>query len=228
MGLHGILVEVVEDEAVDAVARERPLAPHRENRTAAADDLRLVGRADISRGLRAALDGCFGKEFAVLARLDDALHAAVELRGEHPRVGGDRHATVGVEPQQVGGQQRRSPDALAVLRRHGDDQAADAPLGEGLQQPVIGSVKGLQLQKRVDRTGEVGEGRLHGIGKKRFKKGARPEGRTRSRFPCAATRRAESDEETDSEGVAAPRGKECPNPVRRVRGGRGATRRRSR
>ena len=150
IGLQGILVEVVEDEAVDAVARQRALAPHREQTAPAADDLDLVGRADVVGRPGAALDGGGGEDVAVFARLEDALHTAVELRGQRPRVGSDRHPAVGVEPQHIGRQQRGGPHALAVLGRHGDDQPPHTPPGEGFQHTVIVAVEALQLQKRID------------------------------------------------------------------------------
>lgn len=158
VGLHRIFVEVVEQEAVHAVARERPLATHRQQATLAAHNLHLIGRADVVGGLRAALDRRRRKEPAVFGRLQNALHAAVELRGQRRRIGGDGDAQIGVEPQQIGRQQRRGSDALAVLGRHGNHQAADAPVGEGFEHAVIGAVEPLQLQKRIDCECIIGEG----------------------------------------------------------------------
>lgn len=163
VGLDGILVEVVEDEAVDAVARERALAPDREQTAAAADDFHLVGRADVARRARAALDGRLGEEGGILRRFEDALHAAVELRGQRAGIGGDGHPQVGVEPQQVGRQERRGADALAVLRRHGDNQSRDAPAGKGLEHAVVDPVEGLQLEKGVDLERKVGKGQGHDV-----------------------------------------------------------------
>ena len=162
IGFERILIEVVQHEAVHAVARQRPFAPDGEQSAPAADDLDLVGRADVARGLRPLLDGRAGEKGGVLPRFEDALHAAVELRGQRPRVGGDGDPQVGVQPQQVGREQRRGPDALAVLRRHGDDQPPDAPRGESLQHAVIGPVEGLQFEKGIDAEGEIGEGGRRG------------------------------------------------------------------
>ncbi len=143
--------------------RERPLAPDRQQTPPPPDDLGLVGRADVAGRLASPLDGGLGEVRLVFVRLDDALHPAVEARGERPGVGGDRHAAVGVEPEHVGRKQRRGPDALAVLGRHGDHQAADAPRSEGLQHTVKGTVERLRIEKRVDGEGELFEGGIHGV-----------------------------------------------------------------
>ncbi len=168
VGLERILVEVVEDEAVHAVARQRTLAPHRQQPAAASDDLDLLGGADVARRFRAALDRRRRKEGSILARFEDPLHPAVEFRGQGTRIGGDRHAAVGVETQHIGGQERRGPEALAVLRGHGDNQPADAPRGESLQHPVVGEVEGLQLQEGIDPKGEISK--RHGVTRCRMQK----------------------------------------------------------
>ncbi len=157
VGLHRVLVEVVEDEAIDPVARERTLAPDGEQPAPAADDLHLVGRADVVGRPGPALDRGGGKVRGVLLRVEDALHAAVKLRGERRGVGGDGHAQVGIEAQQVGGEERGSSRALAVLGRHGDDEPPDAARGERLQHAVVGPVEGPQLQEGIDLAGEVGQ-----------------------------------------------------------------------
>ncbi len=160
IGLHRIFVKIVEYEAVDAVARKRTLAADREDAAVAPHDLGLVGGAEVLRRLSPALYARRGKDLAVLRRLDDTLHAAVELIGQRRRIGGYGHPPIGIETENIGGQQRARPDALAVLRRHGYHEFADAPRGEGLQQTVIGGVKGAQLQKGVYPSGEVDEPRL--------------------------------------------------------------------
>ena len=158
IGLQGILVEVVEDEAIDPVARKRTFAADRKQSAPATDDLHLVGRTDVAGRLGALFDGRGGKQRLVFARFEDALHAAVEFRSQSPRIGGDRNPAIGIEPQHVGRKQGRGADALAVLRRHGDDQPTDAPSGEGLQHPIIGPVKGLKFEERVDLLRERREG----------------------------------------------------------------------
>jgi len=157
IGLHGILIEVVEQETVDAVARERTLAADRQQTALVPHDLDFVGRADVFGRFRAALDRRVGKEFAVFGRAEDALHAAVELRRQRRRIGGDGDPQIGIESQQIGRQQRRRPDALAMLGRHGDHQAADAPFGEGFEHAIIGAVEPLQFQKRIDRKCIIGK-----------------------------------------------------------------------
>ena len=168
VGLKRILVKVVEDEAVHAVARQRTLAPYRQQPAAASDDLDLLGGADVARRFRAALDRRRRKKGGILARFEDPLHPAVELRGQGARVGGDRHAAVGVESQHIGRQERRGPEALAVLRGHGDDQPADASCSEGLQHPVVSAVEGLQLQEGIDTEGKIGKCR--GTGRRSTRK----------------------------------------------------------
>ena len=159
IGFEGVLVEVVEDKTIDAVARERTFAAHRKQAAPAADDLDLVGRADIARRPGSALDRRSGEKGGVFARLENPLHAAVELRGQRPGVGGDRHAAVGIQPQHIGRKQGRGADAFAVLGRHGDDQPPDAPRGEGLQHPVVGTVERPQVEEGIDPEGEIGERR---------------------------------------------------------------------
>ena len=161
IGFEGILVEVVEDEAVDAVTRERPFAPDGEQSAAAADDLHFVGRTDITGRLRPLFDGRGGKKRGIFARFDDTLYAAVEFRSQRPGIGGDRNAQVGIEPQHVGRKQCRRADALAVLGRHGDDQTPDAPGGKSLQHTVIRPVEGLQLEEGIDRQRECAQRRGH-------------------------------------------------------------------
>ena len=167
IGFEGVLVEVVEHEAVDAVAGERPLAPDRQQTAPVSDDFDLVGRADVVGRLVAALDGGGGENIAVLARFEDALDAAVEFRRQGPRIGSDGDTAIGVGPEDVGGQQRSGPHALAVLGRHGDDEPPDLPAGERLQDAVISAVERLQLQERIDRQREIGErgGRMSGSGR---------------------------------------------------------------
>ena len=159
IGLHRILVEVVQDEAVDPVSGQRPFAADREQTAPAADDLHLVGRAQVFGRSCPPLDGGLGEECGILGGVDDPLHAAIELRGERGRIGGDGQPQVGIAPQQVGGQQRRRSDTLAVLGRHRHDQAADAPLGKCLQNTIVGSMEPLQLQKGVDPRGKVAKKR---------------------------------------------------------------------
>ena len=161
IGFEGILVEVVEDEAVDTVTRERAFAPDGEQSAAAADDLHFVDRTDITGRFRTLFDGRGGKKRGIFARFDDALHAAVEFRSQRPGIGGDRNAQVGIKPQHVGRKQCRRADALAVLGRHGDDQTPDAPGRESLQHTVIRPVEGLQLEEGIDRQRECAERRGH-------------------------------------------------------------------
>ena len=157
IGLHRILVEVVENEAVDAVARERTLAPDRQQPAPRSDDLDLFGRAEVAGGLPAALDRRAGEARRIFGRLDDALHAPVEFRGQRRGIRGDGDAQIGVESQQIGRQEHRGADALSVLGRHGDDQAADASRGESLQHPVVGAVEGAQFEVGTDPLREVDE-----------------------------------------------------------------------
>ena len=154
IGFEGVLVEVVEDKTIDAVARERTFAAHRKQAAPAADDLDLVGSADIAGRLGTLLDGRSGEERGVFARLDDTLDTAVEFRRQRSRIGGDRHALIGVQPQHIGRKQGRGADAFAVLGRHGDDQPPDAARGESFEHAVIGPVERLQLQKGIDSEGE--------------------------------------------------------------------------
>ena len=162
IGFEGVLVEVVEDKTIDAVARERTFAAHRKQAAPAADDLDLVGRADIAGRLGTLLDGRRGEERGVLARLDDTLDTAVEFRRQRPGIGGDRHALIGVQPQHIGRKQGRGTDAFAVLGRHGDDQPPDTARGESFEHAVIGPVERLQLQKGIDSEGEPLERRKVG------------------------------------------------------------------
>ena len=162
IGFEGVLVEVVEDKTIDAVARERTFAAHRKQAAPAADDLDLVGRADIAGRLGTLLDGRRGEERGVLARLDDTLDTAVEFRRQRPGIGGDRHTLIGVQPQHIGRKQGRGADAFAVLGRHGDDQPPDTARGESFEHAVIGPVERLQLQKGIDSEGEPLERRKVG------------------------------------------------------------------
>ena len=164
VGLQSVLVEVVEYETVYAIARERTLAAHGENAAAPAHDLGLVGRADAAGRLGTPLEGRFGKERGIFGRVDNALHAAVEPGGQCSGIGGDSHPQIGVEPQQIGRQEGRGADALAVLRGHRDDQTADAPRSEGFEHAVVGAVERLQFEKRIDaerKIGESGYGKRH-------------------------------------------------------------------
>ena len=87
----------------------------------------------------------------------------------------------GQKGEQVGREQRRGSDALAVLGRHGDDEPPDAPLRKGLQHTVVDPVEGLQLEKGIDRLSKVGKGRR---GDRRYGSGGKHggnSGRRRSR-----------------------------------------------
>ena len=159
IGLHRIFVKVVENEAVHTVARERPLAADREQAAPVTDDLHLIGRTQVLRRPGSPLDGRFREKGCIFGRIDDTLHAPVELRSQRSRIGGDGDPQIGIAPQQVGGQQGRSPDALAMLGRHGDDKPADAPGGECLQYAVVGLVKPPELQKGIDSGGKQAERR---------------------------------------------------------------------
>ena len=122
------------------------------------DDLHLIGGANVTQRARALFDGRLRKEFAIFARIEDTLYAAVEFRGQIGRIGGNSHTQVGVEPQQIGWQEGRSGHALAMLRWHGYHQTTDASLGEGLQDSIVALVKGLNLQKGIDRTRKIKKG----------------------------------------------------------------------
>lgn len=153
------LIKVVENEAVHTVARERPLAADREQAAPVTDDLHLISRTQVLRRPGSPLDGRFREKGRIFGRIDDTLHAPVELRSQRSRIGGDGDPQIGIAPQQVGGQQGRSPDALAMLGRHGDDKPADAPGGECLQYAVVGLVKPPELQKGIDSGGKQAERR---------------------------------------------------------------------
>ena len=159
IGLHGILVEVIQNEAVDTVPRQRALTPDRQQTALMPDDLDLVRRAHIPCGLAAALDARFGKQLSILLRLDYTLHAAVEFRCQRGRIGCHRHFRIGRQAQHVCWQQGARAHALAVLRRHRDHQAAHTPRGKHLQQTVIYLVERLHLEKRIYRDGKVGKRR---------------------------------------------------------------------
>lgn len=152
-------IKVVENEAVHTVARERPLAADREQAAPVTDDLHLISRTQVLRRPGSPLDGRFREKGRIFGRIDDTLHAPVELRSQRSRIGGDGDPQIGIAPQQVGGQQGRSPDALAMLGRHGDDKPADAPGGECLQYAVVGLVKPPELQKGIDSGGKQAERR---------------------------------------------------------------------
>ena len=123
------------------------------------DDLHLISRTQVLRRPGSPLDGRFREKGRIFGRIDDTLHAPVELRSQRSRIGGDGDPQIGIAPQQVGGQQGRSPDALAMLGRHGDDKPADAPGGECLQYAVVGLVKPPELQKGIDSGGKQAERR---------------------------------------------------------------------
>lgn len=154
-----LTIKVVENEAVHTVARERPLAADREQAAPVTDDLHLISRTQVLRRPGSPLDGRFREKGRIFGRIDDTLHAPVELRSQRSRIGGDGDPQIGIAPQQVGGQQGRSPDALAMLGRHGDDKPADAPGGECLQYAVVGLVKPPELQKGIDSGGKQAERR---------------------------------------------------------------------
>ena len=109
------------------------------------DNLHLVGSANIGAALVAPLDGRLGKYLAVLLTLEDALHATIELAGERCRVGGDGYSQVGIESEHICRQQGACAYALAVLRRHCDNQFFDSPFGKCLQKSVVAAVELLEL-----------------------------------------------------------------------------------
>ena len=127
-------------------------------------NLELVGRAYVFGRLRAALDRGFGKQHAVFCRVDDALYAPVETRGERRRIGSDGDTQVGVEPQHVGRQQGGGPHALAVLRRHRYHQPAHTSGGKLLEQTVVCEMESLQFEKRIYLGGELRERQIRPCG----------------------------------------------------------------
>ena len=135
-----------------------PSAADREQAAPVTDDLHLVGRTQVLGRFGSPLDGRFREKGRIFGRIDDTLHAPVELRSQRSRIGGDGDPQVGIAPQQVGGQQGRSPDALAVLGRHGDDQPADArrqrmpPVRGSRPRETTGTPERDRLRRQTGRT----------------------------------------------------------------------------
>ena len=155
---HCIFIEVIQDETIDAIARQRPLAPDRDERAAVVDNLHLIGRTDVALWLGALFDGGRGKALGIFARVEDALYTPVELRSQQPRIGGNGDATIGIEAQQISRQEGRSSDRFAVLRWHGHHQTTNLATRKGLQHAIIDAMEALQFEKGIDLLGKIEKG----------------------------------------------------------------------
>ena len=158
VGLHGIFVEVVQDEDVDGISGKGAFPAHGQQTAGLTSDIEFLATADHSRIVFSGGFETGGGEYAFIeGGVDQLLDAAVEAAGEGLVVGGEDDSQGGIQPQQIGGQQPGGSGGFSVLRGHGDDQVADFPSGKSIQYPIVGLVEVFEAEGGLDPADEIGE-----------------------------------------------------------------------